>query len=66
MVAMICTGLTAESSRGKTLNLDDPKDRQRYVKYMTPKEREKFAKYYLRTILQAKEQNLWFKRMLSK
>lgn len=63
---MIRTGLTAESSSGKTLNLDNPKDRQRYAKYMTPKEREKFAKYYLRTILQAKEQNLWFKRMLSK
>jgi hypothetical protein len=63
---MICTGLTAKTDSGKTLNLDNPKDRQRYVKYMTPKEREKFAKYYLRTILQAKEQNLWFKKMLLK
>jgi len=63
---MICTGLAAKTDSGKALNLDDPKDRQRYVKYMSPKQREEFAKDYLRKLLQAKEQELWFKRMVSK
>ena len=50
----------------KTFYLDDPKERQRYTKYMTPKQKERFAKRYVRDVLEAKERELWFKRMRMK
>ena len=43
----------------KRVYLDDPKERQRYVKYMTPKQKERFAKSYIRSILEGKEQDLF-------
>ena len=46
--------------------LDDPKQRQRYVKYMSAREKEQFAKHYVRHVLEAKENELWFKRMALK
>lgn len=62
---MICTGITVKSG-GRTIYLDDPKARQRYAEDMRPKDREKFAKFYLRKVLEAKEYQLWFNRMLMK
>jgi hypothetical protein len=59
---MIRTGIYVKEGN-KTFYLDDPKDRQRYAKYMTPKQKERFAKSYVRYVLKAKEQQLWFKRM---
>jgi hypothetical protein len=62
---MICTGIYVKSG-SRTIYLDDPKARQRYAKDMTPKQREKFAKFYARKVLEAKEYQLWFNRMLMK
>jgi hypothetical protein len=62
---MIRTGMNVKKGN-KTFYLDDPKDRQRYTKYMTPKQKERFAKSYMRSILEGKEQDLWLKRMLNK
>jgi hypothetical protein len=62
---MMHTGMYALLSK-KRVYLDDPKERQRYVKYMTPKQKERFAKSYIRSIFKAKEQDLWLKRMLNK
>ena len=62
---MIHTGMFVQSGK-KRVYLDDAKERQRYVKYMTPKQKERFAKSYTRSILEAKEQDLWLKRMLKK
>jgi hypothetical protein len=47
----------------KDFCFDDPKQRQKYTNNMTPKEKEKFAKSYVRSLLEAKEQALWFRRM---
>ena len=47
----------------KNLCLDDPEQRQHYSKYMSAKKKEKFAKYYVRSLLEAKEKVLWFRRM---
>ena len=65
MNEMIHTGMYVLSGK-KRVYLDDPKERQRYVKYMTPKQKERFAKSYIRSILERKEQDLWLKRMLNK
>ena len=65
MNEMIHTGMYVLSGK-KRVYLDDPKERQRYVKYMTPKQKERFAKSYIRSILEGKEQDLWLKRMLNK
>ena len=65
MNEMIHTGMYVVSGK-KRVYLDDPKERQRYVKYMTPKQKERFAKSYMRSILEGKEQDLWLKRMLNK
>ena len=62
---MIRTAMNVKKGN-KTFYLDDPKDRQRYTKYMTPKQKERFAKSYIRSILEGKEQDLWLKRMLNK
>jgi hypothetical protein len=62
---MICTGITVKS-RSQTLYLDDAQERLRYAKDMSPKQREKFAKFYLRKVLEAKEYQIWFKRMVMK
>ncbi|HXO94073.1 MAG TPA: hypothetical protein VN825_08050 [Candidatus Acidoferrum sp.] len=62
---MICTGIYVKSG-SRTIYLVDPKARQRYAKEMTPKQREKFAKFYARKVLEAKEYQLWFNRMLMK
>ena len=59
---MIRTGLYVQSGN-KRFYLDDPKQRQRHSKYMTPSQKERFAKSYVRYVLEAKEQELWFKRM---
>lgn len=61
----IATGLSVKTG-GVTLYLDDPKDRQRYVKYMNPKQRKEFAQFYTRRVLQAKEKLQWFRRMTLK
>ena len=47
----------------KNFCLDDPKLRQHYTKHMTAKEKERFAKSYVRSLLEAKEKVLWFRRM---
>ena len=65
MNEMIHTGMFVQSGK-KKVYLDHPKERQRYVKYMTPKQKERFAKSYIRSILEGKEQDLWLKRMLNK
>jgi hypothetical protein len=57
----ILTGLKVESD--KNFDLDDPKQRQHYTKYMTKKEKEKFAKSYVRALLETKEEVLRFRRM---
>jgi hypothetical protein len=62
---MIRTGMNVKKGN-KTFYLDDPKQRQRYVKNMSPREKEKFAKRYVRYILETQEQELWFKRMRMK
>jgi hypothetical protein len=62
---MIHASMYVQSGK-KRVYLDDPKERQRYVKYMTPKQKERFAKSYIRSILEGKEQDLWLKRMLNK
>jgi hypothetical protein len=50
-------------SDNKRISIDDPKQRQRYTKYMTANEKERFAKWYIRSLLEAKEKVLWFRRM---
>jgi hypothetical protein len=62
---MIRTGIYVQAGR-RRFHLDDLKERQRYVKDMTPKQKEEFAKFYVRKILEAKEEMLWFKRILKK
>ena len=62
---MIRTGICIKEG-SKTFYLDDPKQRQRYVKYMSAREKEQFAKHYARHVLEAKENELWFKRMALK
>jgi hypothetical protein len=62
---LLFTGLFVRSG-DETFYLDDPKDRQRYVRYLNPKQREKFAKFYLRKLIEAKEYDLWYKKMLLK
>jgi hypothetical protein len=57
----ILTGLNVESN--KNFDLDDPKQRQHYARYMTMKEKERFAKSYVRSLLEAKEEVLRFRRM---
>ena len=47
----------------KNFCLDDPEQRQHYTKYMSAKEKERFAKTYVRSLLEAKEKVLWFRRM---
>jgi hypothetical protein len=59
---MIRTGIYVKEGN-KTFYLDDAKEGQRYTKYMTLKQKERFAKSYVRYVLEAKEQELWFKRM---
>ena len=55
--------LTAVHLRNKNFSFDDPKLRQHYTKHMTAKEKERFAKSYVRSLLEAKEKVLWFRRM---
>ena len=43
--------------------LDDPEQRRHYIKSMTEKEKERFAKSYVRSLLEIKEEVLWFRRM---
>jgi hypothetical protein len=62
---IIRTGVYTRSGN-KRFDLDDPKQRLRLTKYMTPAQRERFAKDYVRKVLAAKEQELWFKRMVMK
>ena len=62
---MIRTGIYVQAGR-RRFHLDDLKERQRYVKDMTPKQKDKFANFYVRKVLEAKEQELWFKRMRMK
>jgi hypothetical protein len=62
---MILTGLFIKD-RGETINLDDPKVRQRYTRDLNPKQRLKFAKFYIRQLLEAQEYERWYKRMLWK
>ena len=50
-------------SDNKRISIDDPKERQRYTKYMTAKEKERFAKSYVRSLLETKEKVLCFRRM---
>jgi hypothetical protein len=50
---MIHTGMYVLSGK-KRVYLDGPKERQRYVKYMTPKQKKRFAKSYIRSILEGK------------
>jgi hypothetical protein len=47
----------------KNLCLDDPERRHHYTKYMSTKEKERVAKCYVRSLLEAKEKVLWFRRM---
>jgi hypothetical protein len=62
---MICTGIYGQFGQ-QWRYLDDPKERQREAEGMTPKQKEKFAKFYVRKVLEAKEEILWFRRMLKK
>ena len=62
---MICTGKLIKKGN-ETIYLDDPKQRQRHVKYMTPQQKERFAKDYVRSVLEQKEKELWFTRMRKK
>jgi hypothetical protein len=65
MNEMTRTGIYVQSGK-KRVYLDDPKERQRCVQYMTPEQKERFAKSYIRDVLKAKEQELCFKRMALK
>ena len=47
----------------KNFCLDDPEQREHYTKYMSAKEKERFAKCYVRSLLETKENILWFRRM---
>jgi hypothetical protein len=62
---MICTGIYLKKGN-KTFYLDDPKQRQQYVKYMSPRQKVNFAKSYIRSVLSAKEKLQWFTRMVMK
>jgi len=62
---MICTGIYLKKGT-KTFYLDDPKQRQQYVKYMSPTDKKNFAKSYVRSVLEAKEKLQWFTRMVKK
>jgi hypothetical protein len=47
----------------KSFCLDDPEQRQHYTKYMSARKKERFAKWYVRSLLETKENVLWFRRM---
>jgi hypothetical protein len=47
----------------KNLCLENPEQRRHYTKHMTAKEKERVAKCYVRSLLEAKEKVLWFRRM---
>jgi hypothetical protein len=47
----------------KSFCLDDPEQRRHYTKYMSAKKKERFAKWYARSLLETKENVLWFRRM---
>jgi hypothetical protein len=51
---------------GRRLYWDDPKDRQRYARYLKPKQREKFAMDYTRQVLEAREKARWYRKALKK
>jgi hypothetical protein len=59
---MTCTGIYTET-QNKREYLDDPKKRQRDAEGMTPKQKVKYAKFYVRKLLEKKEEMLWRKRM---
>jgi hypothetical protein len=59
---MICTGIYTDA-HNKREYLDDPRKRQRDAEGMTPKQKVKYAKFYVRKLLEKKEEMLWFKRM---
>jgi hypothetical protein len=48
-------------SGGEIYHLDDPSNRQRYVKNVNPKQQIKFANFYTRAILKAQEECKWLK-----
>jgi hypothetical protein len=50
-------------SDNKRISMDDPKQRQQYIKYMTAKDKERYAKSYVRSLLETKEEVLRFRRM---
>ena len=62
---VILTGIYVKSA-DRIYYLDDPKDRQRYIRSLSPKEKEKFAKWFIRKIFEAKEYQRWFNRMLKR
>jgi hypothetical protein len=62
---VILTGLYVKSA-DRIYNLDDPKDRQRYVRTLNSKQKQKLAKLFMRKILQSEEYQRWFNRMLKR